>query len=389
MAATAVTAGWAALYVIADWTVRYVSKPIHDDVRFNYVAAEAGIHYGWPTIYDQTVLRLLSAGFPTDARVIDVDRTFVSTPLIAWLLTPLTVFSEPVAYGIWTLLSLGLLVYAWYIAAPYAGLAKFTLLLAALALWPVLSVLYYGQPTLILIGLLAISWLSCAKDRPLSAGVALALATFLKPQAVLLLPAALIVSGRYRVTASWAVGSLALAMATAITLGPSGLVAWWHAVRGVQGVPLHFQATLAGPIGMEPLTYVLWGLQGATALLVAWWRRDDLAIVFAAGILGTAMTASYFHAGDYSILVLAAWLVLRTAPSLWHRIWLLIGIVPMQLVTLGPAAPQLIWDAVWLGILVAGCVLGRSPTPNSSLRPIRELGVETAGSRYFIHRHDR
>ncbi len=54
---------------------------------------------------------------------------------------------------------------------------------------------------------------------------------------------------------------------------------------------------------------------------------------------------------DYSTLILAAWLLLRTTPPLWHRLWLLVGVLPMQALPLGLPALQLIWDACWLVIL--------------------------------------
>jgi hypothetical protein len=53
---------------------------------------------------------------------------------------------------------------------------------------------------------------------------------------------------------------------------------------------------------------------------------------------------------------------LRTAPPLWHRLFLLAGVISLQLLTFAAIgfppywdaalhAPQLIWDAAWLGIL--------------------------------------
>jgi hypothetical protein len=355
-----VASGWAALYSIFFWIAYFVVKsPVHEDVRINYVAAEAGLRYGWSTIYDQATLRTLSAGFPDAAQIINDQITFASTPLVAWLFAPLTLFSEPVAYVIWTLVSVAALVVAWHIAAPYTGLAKFALLLVALGLAPFFANFYFGQPNAILIVLVAAAWWLCANDRPLAAGATLALATFIKPQAVIFLPAALLIVGRYRVVASWAGGCAILGIITLASLGPSGLTGWWHALRGIQGLDVNTEFTLIHLLGNGPLTYSLWGLQGAAALLVVWWRRRELEIVFAAAILGTAATASYFHLADYSNLVLAGWLVLRTSPPLWHRLWLLVGVLTMQLMDYGTDdlqpvtwhTPQLIWDAAWLGIL--------------------------------------
>src|SRR5260370_6517071 len=85
-------------------------------------------------------------------------------------------------------------------------------------------------------------------------------------------------------------------------------------------------------------------------------------MVFAAGLIGSVASAFPLHQPDYSLLVLAAWFVLRTSPPVWHRWWLLSGVVSMQLVTLGVPIPQLLWDAAWLVMLL----LSRSDS-----RPLR------------------
>jgi hypothetical protein len=362
LAAAAVAAAWGAVYCIARWTVFFVLLPVHEDVRITYVAAEAGLRYGWSTIYDLTTLRALSAVFPTDQHHIDSSATYINPPLWAWLFAPLTLFSEPVAYGLWSAVCLVALVWAWYVAAPYTGLAKITLLLVALAMWPVLLSFYFGQPTILMLGLVATSWWLCARERPLAAGAALALATALKPQIVFLVPLALLASGRYKAVIGWAGAGAVLSIATIVTLGSTGLVSWWQALKLVQADPAHAYYTLAHVFGFGPLTYALWAVQGVVALLIARWRRDELEVVFAAGILGSVAVAFHLHQADYSLLILSAWLVLRTSPPLWHRMWLLVGVATMQAVTLGPPIPELIWDAGWLGILaVAGFRRGGAP----------------------------
>jgi hypothetical protein len=365
LAAAAVASGWAAAYTIAYWILAYLLQyPVHEDFRFIYLAAEAGVRHGWPTIYDQTTLRSLAAAFSGPARVIDASHTYDFPPLVAWLVAPLTVFQEPVAYALWTGLSAAALVLAWGLAAPYAGLARVSLLLVAIGLWPVLEDFYTGQPSMVLLLLVAIAWWLSSRERPLSAGTALALATFLKPQVVVLLPLALAVSGRYRVAAGWLIGCAALAAATAAALGPTGLADWWRVLRSAEAVPLNYEATAAHLLGLGPVTYTVWAAQGLAALLIARWRRLELEVVFAAGLLGSAAVAFHFHEHDYSSLVLAGWLVLRSAPPMWHRLWLLAGILPMQLTDYwwnaqgltfwdgATHAPLLIYDAAWLGILL-------------------------------------
>ena len=360
LASAAVAAGWAALYTLARWTLLYLAGPTHEDMRFTYVAARAGLQYGWSTIYDQATLHRLSAGFPATEQYIHGSYTYVNPPLLAWLFTPFALFAEPVAYALWTMVSLAALGLAWRLASPYSGLARVTLLLLALGLWPVLYCLYLGQPDLMVIALVAAAWWCCAHERPVETGIALALATFLKPQVVALVPLALLVSGRVHHVVAWAVACAVLGTATAISLGESGLLSWWHALNGVQADPAQSAETLVHLFGIGPLTVALWIVQGAAALLVAYRRREH-EIVFAAGILGSAAVGFHFHYWDYTSLVLAAWLVLRTSPSLPHRLWLALGIVPMQVITFQAShaglllvAPQLGWDAAWLVILVAG-----------------------------------
>lgn len=374
LAAAATAAGWGALYSVGRWIVLFQLYPIHEDVRIWYAAAQAGLRYGWPAIYEVATLRSLSSSFPAGQRVIDSSDMYVSPPLMAWLFVPLTALAEPAAFALWTLLSLGALVWAWYITAPYGGLARFALLLGALALWPVMDAFYRGQPTIVMLALVAAAWWLCARDRPLAGGAALALATAFKPHLVVLIPLALLASGRVRPVAGWAAGCAVLALATAIALGSTGLAAWWQALNYLESNPEHAYFTLVYLFGFGPLTYALLAIQGAGALAVAWRWRANLEIVFAAGLLGSLASSFHLHVYDYSSLVLAAWLVLRTSPPMWHRLWLLAGVVTMQALPLGLPVPQLIWDAAWLGILLVSSFAGSGASAPAT-RPTVESAV--------------
>jgi len=361
LAAGAVASGWAAVYSIGRWIAYFVQHPIHEDVRLIYVAAEAGRRYGWSTIYDEGTLRTLSSSFPADDRTIDSVLTYLHPPLLAWIFAPLTVFPEPVAYVLWTAISVAALVFAWHLAAPYQGLAKLTLLLVAIGLWPVMQAFYYGQPTFLVIALVAVAWWLIRRDQMLAAGIALALATALKPQVVFMLPICLLVAGRFKAVVGWAGACAVLAAVSAVALGPAGLASYWEALRLGQADAGHTFFTVAYLFGLHlgPATYAVLAVQGIACLYVAWSRREDLDIVFAAGLLGTLMVSIHLHQPDYSNLVLAAWLVLRGTPSLAHRLWFGVGIVTMQVLTLGQPVPQLLWDAGWLTILGVGGIKPR------------------------------
>jgi len=361
LAAGAVASGWAAVYSIGRWIAYFVQHPIHEDVRLIYVAAEAGTRYGWSTIYNEGTLRTLSSSFPADDRTIDSVLTYLHPPLLAWIFAPLTVFPEPVAYVLWTAISVAALVFAWHLAAPYQGLAKLTLLLVAIGLWPVMQAFYYGQPTFLVIALVAVAWWLSRRDQMLVAGIALALATALKPQVVFMIPICLLVAGRFKAVVGWAGACAVLAALSAVALGPAGLASYWEALRLGQADVGHTFFTVAYLFGLHlgPATYAVLAVQGIACLYVAWSRREDLDIVFAAGLLGTLMVSIHLHQPDYSNLVLAAWLVLRGTPSLAHRLWFGVGIVTMQVLTLGQPVPQLLWDAGWLTILGVGGIKPR------------------------------
>lgn len=366
LACAAVVAAWGAIYDIGVWFIQFARQPVHPDFRIFYVAAEAGLRYGWSSIYDVATLRALSASFPPGQTYITSAVPFIHPPLLAWLIAPLTSLPVAVAYAVWCAVLLAALVWAWYVAAPYSGLRKLALLLMGLALWPVLDAFYFGQPSTLQLALVAAAWWLCVKDRPLAAGAALAFATGLKPHTVILLPLALAASGRYRPFISWAAVCTLLAVAFAITLGPSGFNNWWQALVYGQTDPGQALYTLAYLFGSGPVSYALEALQGAAALVIARRRRDDLSVVFAAGIVGSLAFAFHLHEYDYVELILAAWLVLRSAPPLWHRLWMLAGAGTLLALDLGQPIPQLAWDLGWLVILYLGAGYARRTEPSAA-----------------------
>jgi hypothetical protein len=152
-----------------------------------------------------------------------------------------------------------------------------------------------------------------------------------------------------------------------IALGPSGLNNALQTLEYGQTDTGQAHYTLAYIFGTGLVTYALEGLQGIAAMVIAWRRRADLDVVFALGLLGSLVFAFHLHQYDYAALILAAWLVLRAGPPLWHRLWLLLGVVPMQALSLGNTLPQLVWDLGWLVILGLGA-FERNPAPASSMR---------------------
>ena len=67
---------------------------------------------------------------------------------------------------------------------------------------------------------------------------------------------------------------------------------------------------------------------------------------------------------------------LRTSPPMWHRLWLLVGVVTMQALPLGLPVPQLIWDAAWLAILAVSSFFGSGASGPASRPAASSAGHE-------------
>jgi len=368
LAAATVAAGCVAAFGMVGWVSLYLQHPVHKDFRIFYVAAEAGLRYGWSSIYDVPTLRALSSVFPPDQRYIDAQTAYANPPLLAWLIAPLTALPLPAAYLAWALVSFAAFVWSWHMTASFTGLARLALLLGGLAMWPVIDALYFGQPTLVIVGLIAGSFWLCSRQRPLACGMLLALATALKPQVMLVLPFALLASGRTKAFVGWAAACAVLAGLFVVALGLDGIERWWQALRYLQSDPHHSYYTLAYLLGAGPVTYAAEAVLAGTALLISIRRRHQLEMVFAAGLIGSLAASFHLHQSDYAELVLVGWLLMRMSPSVWQKVWLASGVGGLQAVTLAQPLPQVLLDAAWLVGVGAGSFIATNRLANPLLR---------------------
>ena len=363
LAAAAVASFWAAVFGFVRLTKVFLGDPYANDFRVFYAAAKVGLDAGWSHIYDGGLLRGASASFPIQDSTIDSAHYYVNPPLLAWIIAPLTAVPEPVAFALWTALGLAAFVVAWAVASPFKGLARITLLLLGLALWSVNESLRFGQPTLLLMALVAIAWQQTRQERPVMAGALLAVAVMLKPQDVILVPVALLVSGRMPVFISFVGWAAALSIVSVLSVGSVGINEYIGAAVIVQADRMHYYDTAAYVFGVGPGAYAAELGLGVLAMAVAYLRRTELEIVFALGILGSVMASPHMHELDYSVDLLAAWLVLRTGPPLVHRFWLLAGVPACQFTALAIGNPlaELLWQVGWLGILGRGAIIRSRP----------------------------
>lgn len=342
LAASAMAAAITVVFGVQRWIAHFAVDPTGEDTRVWIVAARIGLAHGWSRIYDLDLQR---------AQAIDLAHIYLSPPPAAWLITPLAGLPVPSSYLIWTLVNLaGLCVVCWMVC-PGTRFVRLTVLLVSLAIWPMHYQFWQGQWVVADVVFLALAWWLLDRDRPLLAGAMLAIPFFFKPQDVALVPLALVISGRWRPVASFAVVGGVLASASAASLGAHGLGAWMNDLALARANPFTGPMTFSTLLGRGAAATAVEVALGVLALGLAWYRRDRLDLVFALGLVGTTASASYLHEDDVAILVLAAWIMLRGRPSIVQRGWLLAGIAAAQFISLGLAIPMLLWEAGWIGVL--------------------------------------
>ena len=313
IAAGAVAAILFAAFDLYQWAQAYVSDNFHNDLTFYYAAAKIGQSHGWQSIYDLRLQQEALDALGSRIQIAELAR-YISPPPVAWLAVPLTLLPFQVAYFVWSALLLAALGWTWYLAAPGSGRLRLVHLAAAVGWLPVIYGLQLGQPSLFVALGVAASYSLLRLDRPFLAGLALG-ALVLKPQLAFLVPAALLVSGRYR--AFWgsvvAVGTLALIAALAV--GPEGISTYQQRLSFAAGVPVNRELTIAALIGNIPVARVVEALLAIWALALAYRLRGrGHEWIFIPALVGGLVASPYLHLDDLVMLGLAGWLYLRTSP---------------------------------------------------------------------------
>jgi hypothetical protein len=374
LSASTIAAAITVAFGVQRWTDHFLRAPDAEDYRLHMVAARVGLQYGWSRIYDLDLMKAASAGLGPVGSLVDTNHVFMSPPPAAWTVVPLSWLSLPAGYLFWTLISLAAFSFACWLVVPGSRLVRVTVLLASLALWPVHYQFWLGQWVVLTLALLAVAWWLMERDRWVAAGVVLALSLCFKPQDALLVPVALLVSGRWKPVAVAAAVGAGVGGLSLLSLGGSGVRDWLNIAGQIHADAFQAPMTYSSLFGRSALTTGVEVVLGIVALGLAWYRRDRLDLVFALGIVGSTASATYLHEDDMAILVLAAWIVLRSQPSVLQRGWLLAGIVAAQLLALGLAIPMLLWEPVWIALLglepwlrrrVQPAVRSRAITPSS------------------------
>src|SRR5207245_9309571 len=157
---------------------------------------------------------------------------------------------------------------------------------------------------------------------------------------------------------AFAVTGTVIVATWAASIGPAGIASWLNDISIIRSNPYNSPLTYSFIVGHNAAATGLELALAFIALGLVWYRRDRLDLVFSLGLVATTMSASYLHEFDVAILVVAAWIVMRTRLSLPMRIWLVAGIPAAQFIAIGLPIPMLLWRPIWLALLCVQAWMG-------------------------------
>jgi hypothetical protein len=242
-------------------------------------------------------------------------RPYAYPPTTLLALAPFGALPFWTALSLWTGASFAVFAAAGARLAPARTPQALALLIFSPAV--VLAALV-GQTVVLAAGLAALA-IAELERRPRLAGVLLALAAAMKPQAALLAPVALVACGAFEALAAAALAGAALAAASIVCFGlarwPEWLASFAPFQAVIEGVPALMRGVItpagaAHALGLSGPAALIWragfGLFGALLVWRAFRASRDPAIRLAALGAGSLMAAPYAMHYDGVLLVIPA-----------------------------------------------------------------------------------
>jgi uncharacterized membrane protein len=256
-------------------------------------------------------------------------RPYAYPPTALLALAPFGALAFWPALALWTGASFAVFVAAGARLIPQRRVLALALIVLSPAV--VLAALA-GQTVVLAAGLVALA-LADLERRPRLAGVLLALAAALKPQAALLAPVALVACGAFETLAAAALAGAALAAASILCFGFARWPEWFASLAPFQAVVESIPRLMPGVItpygaahelGLAGPAALLWralfGLFGLALVWRAFAASRDPAVRLAALGAGSLLAAPYAMHYDGTLLVIpAVMLALRLAAPGWPR----------------------------------------------------------------------
>jgi hypothetical protein len=255
-------------------------------------------------------------------------RPFVYPPATLLILAPFGLAPFQLANLTWT--AIGLLAIVWVMSTQVK--TPRVLALLAMVLSPAsLLVLVTGQVTF-LIAAMGVTALLCLKTRPIVAGVLFGVAGVIKPQALIMLPVALLALRAWRVMLVTAVTAVFVVAASAFAFGLHAWIDWLAAVSRFEDWVMRTPGLIRGMItptalgmsmGLDPGALATWRLGfGVGAIAIVWTvfrKTEDPARRLTALFGGALFITPYAMHYDAALLAPAAALMLthRSQPGDW------------------------------------------------------------------------
>jgi hypothetical protein len=358
-----------AVYDLGIWIKTILGDSFHNDLSFYYAAARLGLTHGWSGLYDLPLLQEQLHAIGSQIQVAALAR-YVSPPPLAWLVTPLTLLPFQWAYLVWSAILVLALALTWRLAAPGHGRLRVLYLVAAIGWLPVIYGLQLGQPGMLVALGVAACYALLQRDRDLAAGAILGVMV-LKPQLAILVPAALLVAGRWRAFAAATAVVAILAIVSALALGGGGVATYEQRLNFASTVPESQAQTIAPWIGNLAITRAVQALIALWTLGLAYrLRARGPGPVIAVALVGGLAAGPYVHYDDLTMLGLAGWLYLRSSKQQWGWVYLVALAIAAEGFPIWGAGPVLI------GELGALALLTLLPPPAASEDPPRRAPAE-------------
>lgn len=299
------------------------------DFYVYYLAAQIGTAHGWAAMYDPSVF------LPIVSEAVGKPLPYLNPPELAWAVLPLSWLPYSLAVWFWGAVLALALAATWYLAAPGTGRAKALHAAAAAVLLPVFVSIFIGQVSLLIVAAVALSWWLIQRGHPWLAGIALA-ALLLKPQAVFLVPAGLLLAGYWRVVLGWLAVTAPVILISLLAVGMSIFHELARSMAAVHDIPgpiqMSLERQLPPPMALVGVVFVL----AASIVVVIRSRGTGPSIPIAAGLLASVAISPYINFYDLSAALLAGWLILRTNPPRWPQNVTFAMYVPLYLAPLIP-----------------------------------------------------
>ena len=326
------------------------NDPISVDFHTYLAAAQVGLRDGWSNVYDQAMVAMQQKELVPG----QISQPFISPPTVALIAAPLAALPYNAAYVVWAFITFLAFAAALAWAGTSRGLARWIAVAGALSPWWVMHAVNVGQVVPLVAAGTVLAWRLMRDRRDVLAGVAL-LAILLKPNTASLVPVALLFAMRWRVLASWLVGTLAVTLVVVLLIGVDGIGSYVTQLRqpmppGGDNLTLHGALDVTGAVATVLRLAIV-----AVVVAAAYRWRHSPGLVLPVAIVGSLIISPYLHGSDLCMLSAAAWMVWEERPALTWRAglaagWLLASPY-LYLRGMGPELKQ--WPWLEFALLVA------------------------------------